>query len=161
MYWKIVGVCVRSTAWVNASLSFPDLCTSVSQHAASKNAMAQRSKFPFIHDPRALDLPVRSAPVQVCTPRGPPTCWWYSVFGPFFAKCLLDDPNLLWRRVRLRPGWCGTDLMLFLKSLGVGLDRLESTRHVFGGGGGGVLLFLGFFLSFLAIFGHFWPKCRW
>ncbi len=41
---------------------------------------------------------------------------WHSVFGPFFAKCLLDDP--LWRSVRLRSGWCGTDLTLF-QSLGV------------------------------------------
>ncbi len=40
--------------------------------------------------------------------------------------------------------------MSFLKSIGVGLDRLEATR-------GGLEASFSDFLSFLAIFGLFWP----
>ncbi len=58
--------------------------------------------------------------------------------------------------VGLRSRWGGNGPMLFLKSIGVGLDRFGAI------GGGSGASFGGFFFSFLDIFGHFWPlrlKC--
>ncbi len=48
------------------------------------------------------------------------------------------------------PGRCGNGPMLLLKSIGVGLDRLEATI-------GGLVASFGDFLPFLAIFGLFSP----
>ncbi len=38
------------------------------------------------------------------------------IFGHFWPKYLLENPRFSWRRVGLRPGWCGNALMLFVKN---------------------------------------------
>ncbi len=72
---------------------------------------------------------------------------FWPIFGLFLSKYPLYNPRFLWRRVGLRSGWCGNAPMLFLKSIGVGLDRV----------GGDQRRCRGEFWRFLAIFGHFWP----
>ncbi len=55
------------------------------------------------------------------------------------------------------PGWCGNGLMLFLKSLGVGLDRFGAAWRLCCGNFGDFLSFLPTFRPFLAFFAILGP----
>ncbi len=47
-----------------------------------------------------------------------------AIFGLFFSKVPAGEPHISVDEGRLRPGSCGNGLMLFVKSIGVGLDRV-------------------------------------
>ncbi len=86
----------------------------------------------------------------------------YSISQILVDKVLLENPIFTWRRVGLRPRWCGNGPMLCLKSIEVGLNQVGCDQRRFGGEFWRFFVIFGHFWpflviwSFLAIFGHFW-----
>ncbi len=70
-----------------------------------------------------------------------------AIFGAIFGTVPAGEPQISVDEGRFEAGSCGNGLMLFVKSIGVGLDQVGGHQRQFGAK----------FWRIFVIFGHFWP----